>query len=155
MNKIVSREEATGLELEIIREFDAPVEMVFEAWTDVNALRSWMGPTGRSCPNAEANPVVEGAYSFPMVAENGAVDTVVGHYTTIDPPYRLAFSWSWMQEDGTIGHPMHVTLHFEEIEGNRTRMKLLHINLATPEARTNHNSGWVGCFDCLDGYLKN
>ena len=154
MNKAITRSEATGLELELVRDFDAPPEMVFEAWTNAEALRTWMGPESRTCPNADINPVVEGAYSIPMESEDGQVDTVVGHYTRIEPPHFLAFSWSWMQEDGSIGHPMHVSLEFERLEGNRTRMTMLHINLIDETSRDNHSEGWVGCFNCLERFLK-
>ncbi|MEH6402187.1 MAG: SRPBCC domain-containing protein [Sneathiella sp.] len=144
---------AAGLELEIIRDFDAPPEMVFDAWTNVDALKAWMGPVSRSCPNAEANPAVGGDYCFPMEADNGDTSTVVGTYTTIDRPTRLAFTWSWIQEDGSIGHPMHISLEFEPLSENRTRLKMLHVNLANEDSRASHNEGWIGCFICLDKHL--
>ncbi|MEP3247434.1 MAG: SRPBCC domain-containing protein [Sneathiella sp.] len=149
----MTRDEASGLELELVRDFDAPPEVVFKAWTNRDALKVWMGPESRTCPNTEINPVVEGAYRFPMEAEDGSIATVVGHFTRIEPPRFLAFSWSWMQEDGSIGRPMHVSLEFEKLDGDKTRMKMLHVNLMDTTARDNHQEGWVGCFNCLDRYL--
>lgn len=153
MGNMTPNKYASGLELEIVREFNAPLEMVFDAWTTVEALKAWMGPVSRSCPNATANPTVGGEYCFPMEAENGESATVVGTYTTIERPTRLAFTWSWIQEDGSIGQPMHVSIKLEPIEGNRTRLTMLHVNLASEEARLSHNEGWVGCLACLEKHL--
>jgi uncharacterized protein YndB with AHSA1/START domain len=36
----------TDLNLTITRVFDAPRELVFEAWTDPEHLARWFGPTG-------------------------------------------------------------------------------------------------------------
>ncbi len=153
MTKMMPKIEPAGLELEIVRDFEAPVELVFDAWTDVNALRVWMGPQNRHCPKATADPVLDGKYAFPMEAENGETSTVVGHYTEIERPYRLAFTWSWLQENDTIGQPMHVALDFERLDGNRTRMKMAHTNLIDEAAVAAHNEGWLGCFVCLDRHL--
>ncbi|MFT6558393.1 SRPBCC family protein [Sneathiella sp.] len=153
MNVMTREENKTNIQLELVREFDASPEEVFKAWTDPIALQAWMAPEGMTCPDAEANAFVEGSYKFPMVSSNGEVDTAVGHYTCVEAPYKLAFSWSWLQEDGTVGHPMHVTLEFERLPDNRTRMNMLHINLADQELKERHNSGWESCFNCLDSYL--
>jgi len=142
-----------GLELEIVRDFDAPPEMVFDAWTDAEALKIWMGPVSRQCPKAKADPTVGGEYCFPMETDNGDTSTVAGTYTTFDRPTRLAFTWSWIQEDGSVGHPMHVSLEFEPLSGNRTRLKMLHVNLENEGAKAAHNEGWIGCFSCLDKHL--
>ncbi len=155
MTNTMPKIENSDIELEITREFDASPEVVFDAWTNADALKHWMGPNNVTCPKATANPVLDGEYCFPMEMENGDVATVVGHYTEIDRPYRLAFTWSWLQEDKSIGQPMHVSLAFEAIAGNRTRLKMLHTNFLEESARASHEDGWIGCFNCLDTLLDN
>ncbi len=153
MTTVLKKTESTGIDLEITREFNASPEDVFDAWTTTEALKLWMGPERATCPKVAANPVLDGEYSFPMEFENGDASTVVGHYTRIDRPNRLAFTWSWIQEDKSIGQPMHVSLEFERLDDNRTRMTMLHVNLIDDDARAAHDEGWAGCFKCLDKYL--
>lgn len=153
MTKAMPKIEDTGIELEITRDFDASPEVVFDAWSNAEALKQWMGPNKVTCPKATSNPVVNGEYCFPMELESGDVSTVVGHYTEIIRPHRLAFTWSWLQEDNSIGQPMHVSLQFEPIANNRTRMKMLHTNLADESARSSHQEGWSGSLNCLDVLL--
>jgi len=42
--KIKATEDFTGHEFVITREFDAPRELVFKAWTDPKHLAQWWGP---------------------------------------------------------------------------------------------------------------
>lgn len=155
MQNVMPKIENTAIELEIVRDFDASPEAVFDAWTNAEALKAWMGPSNITCPKATSNPVLEGKYCFPMEMESGNVSTVVGHYTKIDRPNSLAFTWSWLQEDDSIGQPMHVSLEFEKLGDNKTRMTMLHINLIDEAAKASHNEGWTGSFNCLDTYLDN
>ncbi len=153
MTKVMPKIEETGIELEIVRDFDASPELVFDAWTNAEALRKWMGPNSIQCPKATANAELDGEYCFPMEQEDGNVSTVVGHYTAIERPYKLAFTWSWLQNDSSIGQPMYVALEFERLEGDRTRMTMHHVNFADESARASHNEGWIGCFNSLDIHL--
>ena len=45
---------ATTFDVEVSREFDAPIERVWAAWTTPADLREWWGPEGFTCPRAEA-----------------------------------------------------------------------------------------------------
>ena len=42
-------------ELTLTREFTAPVDMVFKAWTDQELVRQWWGPNGVTNPVCEIN----------------------------------------------------------------------------------------------------
>ena len=42
-------------EVHVEREFDAPIERVWAAWTEPAGLRAWWGPTGFTCPRAEVD----------------------------------------------------------------------------------------------------
>ncbi len=37
----------------VTRVFDAPVELVWKAWSDPEYVRQWWGPTGFTCPLAK------------------------------------------------------------------------------------------------------
>jgi uncharacterized protein YndB with AHSA1/START domain len=43
------------VDLEIVKEFDAPVASVWRAWSDAQWLKQWWGPDRFSCPSAEVD----------------------------------------------------------------------------------------------------
>lgn len=143
---------ATSLHLE--RTFDATPEEVFDAWTNPEVLRRWWAaaPTWRT-PVAEVDLRVGGNYRLSMEdPETGAVHTVVGEYREVHRPERLAYSWSWEQGDGSVGHVSTVTVDFIA-EGAGTTVVLEHIGLATPESCEQHRHGWIGCLENLQTRL--
>jgi uncharacterized protein YndB with AHSA1/START domain len=72
-----------------------------------------------------------------------------GHYTEIDPPRRLVFTWTWDDED----RETLIELDFEEAEG-ATTVRLTHSSLRDQESLLSHESGWNACFDNLGRALE-
>ncbi len=134
------------------RDFPYPPEAVFEAWTQTEALRQWMGPAGYRAPEAEIDARVGGAYVIPMISPEGKVATVRGLIRELVPNERLRLSWAWDQEDGSTGQLMDVTIEFQATpEG--TRLVVQHSNFIDDEARDLHRQGWIGCLDSLAAHL--
>jgi uncharacterized protein YndB with AHSA1/START domain len=72
-----------------------------------------------------------------------------GHYTEIDPPNRLAFTWTWdSDERETL-----IELDFEEVEG-ATTVRLTHNSLRDQESVLSHEEGWGVCLDNLGRALR-
>ncbi len=136
------------------REFNASRERVFDAWTDPQMLRQWVGPHGIHAPEAMADARVDGQFRIPMIKQDTGenLTTAVGQYIEVNRPERLSFTWSWLQDDGTPGQLMVVTLDFVDING-RTALTLTHTNFIDEDVRAKHTSGWGGCFDCLEAFL--
>jgi uncharacterized protein YndB with AHSA1/START domain len=55
----------------VAREFDAPIERVWAAWTQPDDLKAWWGPAGFTCPRAEADVRVGGRIFVTMRAPDG------------------------------------------------------------------------------------
>ncbi len=140
-------------ELTIEREFDAPIERVFAAWTTSEGLRAWIGPEGVSAPNASCDARVGGQFCVPMLGPDGSINTARGTYHVVDAPNLLVFTWQWDQADGSEGREMLITAKFEDRNG-RTRLSFHQINFIDDDARDKHNSGWSGSFDCLANHLS-
>ena len=138
--------------LTIEREFDAPIERVFLAWTTSEGLRAWMGPEGCTAPDATCDAREGGQYCVPILGSDGSINTVRGTYHTVDAPNLLVFTWQWDQSDGSEGREMLVTVKFEAVNGG-TRMHFHQVNFIDDEARDKHNFGWSSSFDCLDKHL--
>ena len=91
------------------RSFEAPVALVFAAWTDAEQLRCWWDPTGEKLKVCEIDLRVGGAFTF-TACDHGA-HPFTGIYREIDPPTRLVFEA--MQSTGRV---------LLESAGGKTRM---------------------------------
>lgn len=80
-------------EVTITRVFDAPREIVFEAWTDPTKLARWWGPKGFVNPVCTIDPRPGGALYIVMRAPDGAEHPMRGEIREIVPPERLVFSF--------------------------------------------------------------
>ena len=71
-----------------------------------------------------------------------------GHYTEIDPPRRLAFTWIW---DGNDTRQL-IEIDFDEA-GGVTTVRFTHRDLWDEAAVRSHEDGWTNCFNNLDRVL--
>lgn len=144
---------ADGETLHIERTFQAPAEAVFDAWTSEEVLRRWFyGQPGWETPEAEVDLRVGGAVRIVMRNPDNSEDHGGGgHYTEVDPPTRLAFTWTWDRDDD--GRQTLIEIDFEEAEG-ATTVRFTHSGLRDIESVGNHEEGWTVCFDNLERTLK-
>lgn len=136
----------TAHNLRIERTYRAPIETVFDAWTSEEVMRRWFhGREAWETPVAEVDLRLGGNVRIVMRdPEDGKEIGGGGHYTEIDPPTRLAFTWQW-DYDPT---PTQIELDFEESDGG-TRVVLTHTSLRDHEAVLSHEEGWRTCLENL------
>lgn len=136
--------------LRMKRTYEAPAEQVFDAWTSEEVLRRWFrGRRGFDTPEAEVDLRVGGALRVVMRdPEKGVEYGGGGHYTEIEPPDRLAFTWVWDDET----HETLIEIDFEEADG-ATTVHFHHSGLWSEEAVRSHERGWGVCFDNLERAL--
>ena len=108
-------------ELFIIREFDAPRELVFKAFTDPKLLVQWMGPKDLTMKIDKMEVKAGGSYRYTHSDKNGNEYGFRGVIHEIEKPVRViqTFEFEGLPEKG------HVTLdtaRFEELPGNRTKV---------------------------------
>ena len=133
--------------LRIERTFAAPAAAVFDAWTSEEVLRRWFhAERAWQTPTAEVDLRVGGAVRVVM---RDPVEEVeyggTGRYTEIDPPTRLAFTWTW---DDDAARETLIELDFEEAEG-ATTVVLTHSSLRDEESVRSHEGGWSNCMEVL------
>ncbi len=82
--------------LTLKRHYAAPIERVYRAWTDPEALKRWFGPSdeGRILVS-ETNPTVGGRYRIVMEMPSGEQHRVGGIYRELVPNEKLVFTWAW------------------------------------------------------------
>jgi uncharacterized protein YndB with AHSA1/START domain len=137
--------------LRIERTFQAPAERVFDAWTSEEVLRRWWQvERGWETTEAEVDLRVGGVVR--VVMRDPVKDADYGgggHYTEIDPPTRLAFTWLW---DGDTRRTL-IELDFTETDGVTT-VSFAHSGLWDEEAVRSHEYGWSRILDNLGRTLE-
>jgi uncharacterized protein YndB with AHSA1/START domain/predicted Ser/Thr protein kinase len=139
----LARTPATTIRLE--QHILAPVEQVFDAWTDPRGMATWYAPSDDFGPtDVEVDVQVGGAYRVqmhPPVEDQPFV--VSGHYCIVDRPRRLSFTWAWTTPYVDTQETQ-ITLDFHA-RGETTDLVLTHERFRDEGRRDGHNSGWQGC----------
>ena len=131
----------------ITREFDAPKELVYKAWTTPELVRRWWSAKRGEVTVAEIDLRVGGTWRYVMVADGGIEVAFHGEYREIVPNERLVSTEVY---EGMPDAEALDTLTLSESEG-RTTMTIL-VQHATKEHRDAHiESGMEdGMQDALD-----
>jgi len=145
--------EAGQHKLVLTRIFDAPLDRVWEAWSDRAQMAQWLGPRGYTGEILKMDTRVGGSYRYVMHAPDGTDHRVQGTYREIVPRARLVYSWIWTDSAGLPSGPdTLVTVEFAAI-GDKTRITLEHALFQTASDSDNHEKGWSSCFDHFGDYL--
>jgi uncharacterized protein YndB with AHSA1/START domain len=117
--------ERSARELVVTRVFDAPLALVYEAWTDPRHVAQWWKPKGFATPYVLAMDVrVGGEWRIRMPALDGTHCTAYGVYREVVPNLRLAWDDFCDDNDGKFFHKAHVVVAFEELAERKTRVTL-------------------------------
>lgn len=157
MAKSAIRSAAAGAadtaELVIVREFDAPRELVFATWTDPKHARHWWGPKDHPATHLEMDARPGGRWRNRLTStETGVHLWHSGVFREVVPPERLVFTFAW-EEEGERGLETVVTVTFAE-HGGRTRMTFRQAPFRSTGERDGHACGWTSCFDRLTEHLS-
>ncbi|HKR66039.1 MAG TPA: SRPBCC domain-containing protein [Thermoanaerobaculia bacterium] len=152
------------------RTFDAPRELMFDVWTDVNHLSRWFGPKGAEIVSATNDLRPGGIFHYGMRIPDGTVIWGRWIYREITRPERLVFLSSFSDDaKGVTRHPfapqwpleMLSTVLFTESDGKTTVTVYWSPIHATDVERTTFaegkpsmTQGWTGTFENLEAYVK-
>ena len=157
---------AAAVPVTIERTFDAPVEMVWGAWTDPQHFAAWYGPNGANIPEATMDVHVGGKrlVCMQMTTPNGSMEMwFTGEYLEVDKHHRLVYSESMADKDGNVlsaadmgmppGTPdtTEVIVELRDL-GGRTQMTMTHRGVPADSPGA---TGWNMAFDKLALHLKN
>ena len=138
-------------ELSIVRVFDAPRHLVFQAWTQKEHLDRWSAPKGFTIPFSEGELRPGGRWRCCMRAPDGSEHWLSGVYREIVENELLVFTHAW-ETDGVRGHETVVTVRFSDQDG-KTRVEFRQEFFDSIASRDGHAGGWAECFDLLADYL--
>ena len=144
-------------ELFIIREFDAPREMVFKAFSDPEILVRFFAPFDLTLNFNHHDYRTGGSYSWSNKNTDGKIlCTFYGVIHELTAPERIIYT-SELMELPERGNAVMAVMNFEELPDARTRLTIHDIcpSIATRDAMINSGmeKGLVDVFNKLDKLL--
>ncbi len=139
-------------ELLITRIFDAPRDLVFQAWTEPGRVARWWGPQGFVTTYCDMDIRPGGAFRVCMRSPEGAEHWKQGVYREVVEPERLVFTFAWEDAEGEPGHETLVTVSFAE-QGAKTRLTLHQAVFETVARHDEHQRGWTSTLQRFAAYL--
>ncbi|HXC97423.1 MAG TPA: SRPBCC domain-containing protein [Edaphobacter sp.] len=150
-------------ELQIMRVFDAPRELVWKVMTDPEHMKHWCGPRQFVAQHIENDRRPGGKWR--LCLHTDGFDIGDGELKKFDlwqggenleviEPERLVYTFKWDQNPGLSSNVQTVvTITLEEHDG-KTTMNFHQAFFVTSGDRDGHNRGWNSCFDKLEDYLR-
>jgi uncharacterized protein YndB with AHSA1/START domain len=152
-------------ELVIVRTFDAPRKLVWQAWTEPKHLTRWYGPKGFTAPFCTVDLRVGGRYLNCMRSPEGQDFWSTGVYREIVEAERIVCTDSFADESGNVVPATHygmdpdfplelqITVTLEDDDG-ATKMTLRHIGIPPGTMHDMCEAGWNESFDKLAESLR-
>lgn len=108
----------------IVRDFDAPPEKVFRAWTEQELVARWLGPKDTAMDIAEWDARTGGHYRYAASRDGEVIASFYGSFHEVRPHERLVQTFTYE------GVPDGVSLDiitFVDLGGGRTRIDSLSV----------------------------
>ena len=147
--------------LTIERDFNAPIEKVWQAFTDPELLRKWWSPPGMSNSFISTEVKEGGMFRYCFKADEGGMEFWGrGIYTKIDEPNYLAYKDSFTDAEGNDVPAAHYGIPGDEIvetlvefffteEDGKTYLKMVGENPFDEGMTEEMTKGWNGMFEKL------
>ncbi len=146
--------ETNNRTLTLKRTFNAPIALVWQAWTQAEHIAQWWGPKGMQTQIAEHDFRVGGQWKYVMLMPDGNEFIGAGVYSEIIELEKIVTSANFRPM--TEGVELEVLL---ESEGNQTHFtfNVIHPTEAycKQQEQMGFYNGWGSTFDRLDDYLNN
>lgn len=124
--------------VEISRTFRAPVEKVWQAFSDAELIKQWWGPTNYTAPNTKIDFRVGGKYLYAMQDPTGKITWSGGVFDEIIPQKKIVCTDHFADKDGNLisanaaGLPgawpdeLYVTFEFESVGSDQSKILISH-----------------------------
>jgi uncharacterized protein YndB with AHSA1/START domain len=116
--------------LTLVAEFDAPVERVWELWSDPRKLERWWGPPGYPATFERHELEPGGTVTYFMTSPEGERFHGVWRVVAVDPPHSLDVEDSFADADGNVNPEFptgQMRMRLTE-DGGRTHMEIVSIH---------------------------
>ncbi|MCA9848484.1 MAG: SRPBCC domain-containing protein [Dehalococcoidia bacterium] len=150
--------EVADKSLLMVREVDAPRELVFQAYASCEAIKQWFGPQPWPVTHCEMDFRAGGQWHFKMTGPNGEEGWSLARYEEIQAPERIVYVDSFSDADRNIVPPeSRVTVEFVDRGPKKTLLRMQSV-YASNDARDQViamgvEQGVGISFDQLEAYL--
>jgi uncharacterized protein YndB with AHSA1/START domain len=139
------------LEILITREFEAPIELVFDVFTKPEHVRKTFAPFGEEMTVCSIDLRVGGNYHFVMVTDDGVECSFRGTFLAIEPPTRSVQTWLF---DGWPDAEAVESMDLHETDGvTKLTYRLAFRDKAGRDHMTKYD-GLEANFDNVENYLR-
>jgi len=142
-------------EIQILRTYDAPVKLVWEAWTDPAKAAKWWGPRGFTLTTKSKDFREGGKWIYTMHGPDGTDYPNIATYHEIVKYEKLVYDHGGNAERQKL---FTVTVTFKEVKG-KTEMNMIMARPTPEEAEATKTfikkAGGNGTWDRLAEYLGN
>ena len=139
------------LEIVVTREFDAPIQLVYDVFTKPEHVRRTIAPFGEEVTVCSMDLRVGGDYHIVFVTDNGYECSFRGTYLEIDPPTRTVETWHF---DGWPDADAVETVELHEIDGVTEVTWRLAFTDQTGRDHMTKFDGIEANFDNVEKYLR-
>ena len=148
MNDTAKMNDTIVVEIDI----DSPPERVFQAWIDPQQRLAWWGDDGVYRGQNGKRPARRWQVGHRRQERRGQGVLRLGHYTRIEAPRALGFTWNHDWGDGEMPET-HVLIELTPTSSG-THVTLTHSGFTSVSERDGHNKGWQRVLGWLQSYLQ-
>jgi uncharacterized protein YndB with AHSA1/START domain len=141
----------SDLDIVLTREFDAPIQLVFDVLTKPEHVRQWFAPFGETVTVCSIDLRVGGDYHIVMVTSDGTECSFRGTYLEVEPPTRTVETWLF---DGWPAAEAVETTELREAHGVTKLTQTLAFRDQAGRDHMSKTDGLEASYDNVDNYLR-
>jgi uncharacterized protein YndB with AHSA1/START domain len=158
-------EDGATKDLTISRVFDAPVDLVWKAWSEEKYVKQWWGPTGFTAPLAQMDFRVGGTSLVCMSSPQFGDLYSTWHYREIVPTTRIEYIHNLADKDGNKIDPVKAgmpadfpqevrnVITFKDLGGGKTEMTVTEYGYVSDQWYELSKTGLEQCLDKMAASL--
>lgn len=147
-------DEAKNRTLSIKKVFNAPIKLVWEAWTNPDHVIQWWAPKGMKINVMQHNFKVGGKWKYSMPMPDGNMFISEGKYLEIEPQNKIVTTADF--KPMTEGVELHVVF---EADGDKTKFTFSVVHATEDYAKQQEQmgfyNGWGSALNRLETLLTN
>jgi uncharacterized protein YndB with AHSA1/START domain len=144
-------ESPSELEILLTRDFEAPIELVFEVLTKPEHVRRWFAPFEEKMTVCSIDLLVGGNYHKVFVTKDGIECSFRGKYLEVEPPTRIIETWLF---EGWPDAEAVETVDLHETDGVTKMTLRMAFRDKTGRDHMNKTDGFEHSSDKMEAYVR-